>query len=161
MLQRLFDQLHAVCDVPLSQARSLPAALYHDPEFHQWERQHVFAADWLPVAHLSQIPEPGDFITVDLLGEPLVAIRDADGTPRVFSRVCPHRSMDILPPGHMSGRLTKTAARAPLPESHGNTRFLQCPYHAWSFELNGRLPTINRRTTRGFQGFAMPGNSTC
>ena len=139
MLQSLFDQLHAVCDVPLPNARSLPGALYQSPEFHQWERQHVFAADWLPVAHVSQIPEPGDFITIDLLGEPLVAIRDTDGTPRVFSRVCPHRSMDILPPGHMSGRLTKTAARAPLPESHGHTRFLQCPYHAWSFELNGRL----------------------
>lgn len=138
-MKELFEAICNACDVPLSQATTLPREAYASAEFHEWERKILLAGGWMAVAHVSQIPAAGDFLTLDLLGEPLVVVRGKDDAIRVLSRVCPHRAMDILPPGYSEGRLTTAEHRKGLPESCGHSRFFLCPYHSWTFDLDGRL----------------------
>jgi len=125
-------------ELPLAQARTLPAAAYTSEDFFDWEVAHLLRAGWQCVAHVSQIPAPGDFLNLDLLGEPLVAVHGKDGGIHVLSRVCPHRSMDILPAGFGYGGHGPAESRPGGPGC-GHTRLFLCPYHAWTFELDGRL----------------------
>ncbi len=128
----------AVAELPLAQATTLPAGAYTSEEFFDWEVAHLLRGGWQCVAHVSQIPEPGDFINLDLVGEPLIAVRGKDRSVRVLSRVCPHRSMDIMPAGFGYGGHGPAEIRAGGPDC-GRTRIFLCPYHAWTFELDGRL----------------------
>lgn len=125
-LDPLKEQILRTAALPLKQAMTLPADAYRDPAFYQWEVENVFKAEWMCLAHVSQVPEPGDYLNVDFLGEPLTVVRGKDRQVRVLSRVCPHRGMDILPKEY--GR-----------PQQGNTRLFICPYHTWTFELDGRV----------------------
>jgi phenylpropionate dioxygenase-like ring-hydroxylating dioxygenase large terminal subunit len=125
-------------ELPLARARTLPAAAYTSEEFFDWEVAHLLRGGWQCVAHVSQLPAPGDFLNLDLLGEPLIAVRGKDGSIRVLSRVCPHRSMDIMPAGFGYDGHGPAEARAG-DAGCGHTRIFLCPYHAWTFELDGRL----------------------
>ena len=123
---------------PLNRATTLPAQAYTSEEFFAWELNHVLRPGWQCVAHVSQIPIPGDFLNLDLLGEPLIVVHGKDDAIRVLSRVCPHRSMDIMPEGF------GYAGHSPAEERDGKTdcgrtRLFLCPYHAWTFELDGQL----------------------
>lgn len=122
---------------PLTQATTLPPEAYTSEEFFAWEIENIFKAEWQCLAHRSQIPNAGDFLAIDLLGEPLMLIHGKDGVIRVLSRTCPHRGMDIMPPGF--GRDGLGNAEAGEAAGAGNTRLFLCPYHAWTFELDGRL----------------------
>ena len=151
-LAPIFERIHRSCDKPLSGASTLPREAYTSEAFHRWERENLLEPGWLAVAHVSQVPLPGDFMTLDLLGEPMVVVRGKDGVVRVLSRVCPHRAMDILPPGYAEGKLTTAARRDGLPESCGHSRFLLCPYHSWTFDLDGRLRACpEMQQAEGFQ----------
>jgi phenylpropionate dioxygenase-like ring-hydroxylating dioxygenase large terminal subunit len=129
--------ISSAATLPLNRATTLPAQAYTSEDFFEWETQHLLRSGWQCVAHLSQIPKPGSFLNLDLLGEPLIVVHAKDGRIHALSRVCPHRSMDIMPsgfgyPGH----------DAAAPNGHagcGETRLFLCPYHAWTFELDGRL----------------------
>ena len=137
----LADIQHAICDAtarPLSRATTLPAQAYTSEEFFEWEMKHVLRAGWQGLAHVSQIPEPGDFLNLDLLGEPLIVVRGKDNAIHVLSRVCPHRSMDIMPDGFGYEGHALAEARDGKPDC-GHTRLFLCPYHAWTFELDGQL----------------------
>jgi len=116
--------LHSVdADAPANQdAFSLPAWIYRDPEFFERERQTIFRHSWQLVCHLSDIPSAGDFHTFELFGESVVVVRAADGGVRAFHNVCRHRAARLLdgPRGHCGTRIT-------------------CPYHAWTYALDGRL----------------------
>ena len=125
-------------DRPLARAVTLPAQAYTSEEFFEWEVTHVLRAGWQCVAHVSQLPLPGDFLNLDLLGEPLIVIRGKDSVVRVLSRVCPHRAMDIMPLGFGYDGHGPGEAR-PESVSCGHTRIFLCPYHAWTFELDGGL----------------------
>lgn len=125
-------------ELPLDQARTLPAQAYTSEEFFDWEATHLLREGWQCLAHISQIPKVGDFLNLDLLGEPLIVVRDKSGTIRVLSRVCPHRSMDIMPQGFGYGGHSLGEAKPSAPDC-GHTRIFLCPYHAWTFELDGQL----------------------
>ncbi len=131
----LLAELQAAADLPLAQSRTLPAAAYTSEAFYRWEEKHVFRAEWQCIAHVSQLPAAGDFLTLDLLGEPLVVVRDKGDRVSVLSRACPHRGMDIMPPGFGH---TPAEARDGTPGG-GHTNGFLCPYHSWSFDLDGRL----------------------
>ncbi|MDP8985348.1 MAG: aromatic ring-hydroxylating dioxygenase subunit alpha [Pseudomonadota bacterium] len=112
----------------------MPGWIYRDAEFLQAERQRVFAPSWQLICHVSDIPNPGDYQTLDFLGEPLVAVRGQDGDVRAFYNVCRHRAARLLDgaSGHCVGRIV-------------------CPYHAWSYSLDGRLTKLPHHNE--FDGF--------
>ena len=114
---------------------SLPGWLYHDPDFLEAEKERVFATSWQIVCHLSDIAHAGDYHTLDFLGEPLVAVRGPDGGVKAFYNVCRHRAARLLDgaSGHCAGRIV-------------------CPYHAWNYDLDGRLTAIPQR--REFNEFS-------
>jgi phenylpropionate dioxygenase-like ring-hydroxylating dioxygenase large terminal subunit len=101
---------------------TLPPDVYCSDEIFELEVDRVFRPGWVNVGHVSLVAEPGDFRTVDLLGQPLVLTRDRDGELHVLSRVCTHRWMDVCGDSES-----------------GNARSLQCPYHRWTFSLDGQL----------------------
>ena len=106
----------------LPQASLLPPTVYSNEELFRLERERVFGRNWLPVCHMSQIPEPGSFVAKTLFGEPVLAVRDRNGEVRVFSNVCRHRNMILK-----SGEGKCAGAR------------ISCPYHGWTYGLDGRL----------------------
>lgn len=114
-------------------SRSLPAWIYSDPAYFALEAQRVFRQAWQVVCHVNDIPRPGDYHTLDFLDERVVAVRGDDGAVRSFHNVCRHRAARILD------------------GASGNCgRRLVCPYHAWSYGLDGRL--IRTPAWQGFEG---------
>jgi phenylpropionate dioxygenase-like ring-hydroxylating dioxygenase large terminal subunit len=113
--------------------QSLPAWIYSDPGFFERERQTVFRTGWQVVCHLNDVPQPGDFQTLDILGERVVTVRGEDGAVRSFHNACRHRASRLVdgPEGNCGRRLV-------------------CPYHAWSYGLDGRLKNVPK--WQGFEG---------
>jgi phenylpropionate dioxygenase-like ring-hydroxylating dioxygenase large terminal subunit len=111
-------------------AVGLPAWIYHDRDFFELEKRTIFRTSWQLVCHGSDIPKPGDYHCLDLLGESIVALRGRDGEIRSFHNVCRHRASRLLDgqKGHCGGRIT-------------------CPYHAWTYSLDGRLIGVPHRET--------------
>jgi len=105
-----------------SRAWTLPPRAYVDPAVWEREVDRIFRRDWVCVARSSQIPSPGDYVAVDVIDQPVVVIRDDDGTVRALSNVCLHRSM-------------------PLVAGSGSARWIVCPYHLWSYGRDGTLHT--------------------
>lgn len=103
---------------------SLPAWTYDDPDFFAAEVDKVFRPSWQVVCHESDIPQPGDWQTLDWLGESIIVVRGADGEVRAFHNVCRHRGSRIVD------------------GTEGCARKLVCPYHAWTYELDGRLTGV-------------------
>jgi phenylpropionate dioxygenase-like ring-hydroxylating dioxygenase large terminal subunit len=137
-LSEVLADIQQVADRPLTQATTLPPEAYTSNEFYGWEVENVFKAEWQCLAHVSQIPTAGDFLALDLLGEPLIVVHGKDGAIRVLSRTCPHRGMDIMPPGFgLDGHGTGEPKEGE--PGCGHTRLFLCPYHSWTFELDGRL----------------------
>jgi phenylpropionate dioxygenase-like ring-hydroxylating dioxygenase large terminal subunit len=108
-------------------AMSLPGWLYHDPEFFEAEKTAFLRAAPQVVCHVSEIPKPGDWRTIEYLGESVLVIRGDDGAVRAFSNVCRHRG----------SRLVDGNA--------GCAKVLTCPYHAWSYARDGRLIGVPHR----------------
>jgi phenylpropionate dioxygenase-like ring-hydroxylating dioxygenase large terminal subunit len=103
-------------------AWTLPPRAYVDHEVWDREVAAIFRHDWVCVARSSQLPGPGDYVAVELIDQPVLLIRDDDGTIQALSNVCLHRSM-------------------PLVSGAGSTRWIVCPYHLWSYGRDGRLHT--------------------
>jgi phenylpropionate dioxygenase-like ring-hydroxylating dioxygenase large terminal subunit len=114
-----------------SAARSLPAWLYTDPRFFALERERLFRHAWQIVCHVGDIPNPGDYHAFDFLDEKVVTLRGGDGAVRSFHNLCRHR-----------------ASRLADGTSGNCGHRLVCPYHAWSYALDGRLAAVPR-----WQGF--------
>lgn len=107
-----------------SKYQSLPAWVYRDPDFFALEREKIFLNSWQLVCHDSNIPEPGDYVTFDFLGEMAFVVRGEDGKARAFHNVCRHRASRLLP--------------GPA----GNGRKIRCPYHSWCYDLEGNLKNV-------------------
>src|SRR6202022_3538095 len=137
-LVEILTELQRCADQPLKQAGTLPAEVYTNEDFYQWELENIFQPEWICLAHVSQIPQPGDFLNIDLLGEPLIVVRGKDHEVRVLSRVCPHRAMDIMPPGFGDDGHGQASAKNGR-GGCGPTRLFLCPHHAWTLALDGCL----------------------
>jgi phenylpropionate dioxygenase-like ring-hydroxylating dioxygenase large terminal subunit len=106
---------------------SLPGWLYYDPEFFEAEKKVFLRAAPQIVCHESEIAEPGEWRTLEYLGESVLVIRGDDSDVRAFSNVCRHRGSRIV-------------------DGHGGcAKVLTCPYHAWSYARDGRLVGVPHR----------------
>ncbi|MFL5779036.1 MAG: aromatic ring-hydroxylating oxygenase subunit alpha [Chloroflexota bacterium] len=106
---------------PYRSASLLPGRAYHDPEILEWEREHIFARDWLCIGRESEVPEPGSYRLAEVQGEDIIVVRGRDDVVRAFFNVCRHRGTAVC--------------EAP----EGKAVRFQCPYHAWIYDLDGRL----------------------
>ncbi len=106
---------------PLEEAYTIPASWYVDERVAALERQLVFGGTWQVVARADQLRQAGQFVTAQLAGEPLVVVRGADGQLRAFYNVCRHH------------------AAAVVTEDSGSVSIFRCPYHGWSYGLDGSL----------------------
>jgi phenylpropionate dioxygenase-like ring-hydroxylating dioxygenase large terminal subunit len=107
--------------------------LYTSEELFALEQRHFFANTWNFVGHASQVPNAGDYLAVTIAGRPLVMVRQADGGVRVLHNRCAHKGTELVSDGC------------------GNTgRFFRCPYHAWTYKLDGALLAIPMK--QGYEG---------
>jgi phenylpropionate dioxygenase-like ring-hydroxylating dioxygenase large terminal subunit len=118
---------------PFEEAEMLASRAYVEPAFYALEVERIFRREWISVGRVEQIPNPGDYFTIDLFGEPLLIVRGDDTRVRALSSVCRHRAMPVV-------------------EGTGSLQSFQCPYHLWTYALDGRLigaPGMER--TPGFR----------
>lgn len=116
----ILERLRQNAERPFHDALSLPPAVYHDSDIYALEVEKIFHRDWICAGRLAEIPRPGDYIAFDIVDRPVVVVRQADGTAKAFSNVCRHRSSRLV-------------------TGCGHARRLVCPYHSWTYELDGRL----------------------
>ena len=123
---------------PLQQASALPGWCYTSPEWYQKEVDNLFRKDWLCVGRAEQIPATGDFFSIELVGQPLIVVRDENKQVRVHSAICRHRG-------------------AVITESAGRCRGFVCPYHSWTYGLSGKLIGVpgTPPPMEGSEGFKM------
>ena len=112
--------LRANVAVPFERAQAMPKSVYTSPAFAEAEQRHIFARDWLCAGRVDALKEPGDYVTMEIAGEPVIILRDRDGQLRGLSNVCRHRMSTLL-------------------EGRGRVRAIVCPYHAWTYNLDGSL----------------------
>jgi len=107
--------------------------VYTDPEVFQLEMERLWSRTWIYVGHASQVPNAGDFITLDIAAKPVIMVRHTDGTIRVLMNRCAHKGTKVV--GDLAGNAGKT---------------FRCPYHAWTYRTDGSL--INIPLKEGYQG---------
>ena len=107
---------------------TLPGRDYCSDEVFEVERERLFQGSWFCVGRAEELPGAGSFVAVDVAGESILIVRDADGTLRAFLNVCRHRGSQLC-------------------QGSGSVGAIRCPYHAWSYGLDGRLlatPNVRR-----------------
>jgi nitrite reductase/ring-hydroxylating ferredoxin subunit len=112
----------------VNSAETLPPLCYTSPEFYEFEKDAIFHREWLCVGREAWVRKPGDYFTTSHVGEPIVVVRGRDATLRAMSTVCRHRAALVV-------------------EGHGSAHSFRCPYHHWTYSLEGRLigaPAMDR-----------------
>jgi phenylpropionate dioxygenase-like ring-hydroxylating dioxygenase large terminal subunit len=113
---------------PTEEAETLPPECYTSDEFYRFEKDALFYREWLCVGRSEWLSEPGDYFTTSHANEPLIIARGRKGEINAMSAVCQHRAMLVA-------------------EGKGNARGFVCPYHHWSYDLDGKLvgaPAMNK-----------------
>ena len=105
----------------LQDAYTIPALWYTDARIAQLELQNVFSRTWQAVGRTAQVEKPGQYVTATVAGEPVVAVRGSDGKLRAFYNVCRHHAMTVMN------------------EPCGHAQHMRCPYHGWTYNLEGEL----------------------
>ena len=147
--ERILSQLADVITRPDKEAEFLDPACYHSPQLLDLEIEQIFRKEWICVARVDRLQTSGDYLTTQLLDEPLLIVRGMNGGISTYSNVCRHRYYAVA-------------------QGSGNTRSFTCPYHKWTYRLDGslagapgmvgtrldkascRLPEIRTETWNGF-----------
>jgi choline monooxygenase len=108
-------------NAPLAEASTIPSSWYTDERVFELEKQTVFGGSWQVAARLNQVRDPGQYVTTEIAGEPIVIVRGSDGELRGFFNVCRHH------------------AAAVMTEAEGHATQMRCPYHGWTYSLEGAL----------------------
>jgi len=107
---------------PLARASMLPPAAFTAPGVFEWEVENLFAGGWICLGHVSQVDEKGKYLMREIGADSVFVVGGEDGVPRAFLNVCRHRGARLVE------------------ESEGQVnKRLRCPYHAWSYGLDGKL----------------------
>jgi choline monooxygenase len=124
--------LYAGVRRPLLEASTLPSWCYTSPRFYERESERIFLKTWNLIGRADEIPERGAYFAVDFVGVPLIVVRDQHGDPRAFINSCRHRGSELA-----TGR--------------GTCKAFRCPYHSWTYGLDGQLIGIpGMQQTRHF-----------
>ncbi len=118
-LKEIIDSYNS--HAPLEEATTIPSSWYVDQRIYALELQTVFAQSWQFVARTDQVELPGAYVTTEIGGEPIVVVRGRDNLLRGFFNVCGHH------------------AAAVMTEPEGSANHLRCPYHGWTYSLEGEL----------------------
>jgi len=121
--------------------RTLPGAAYADPELFRTEQERIFERMWICAARSADLAKPGDFRTVEVGRESLVLSRNRKGEARAFFNVCRHRG-----------------ARVCVEQSGSGRRSFQCSYHAWTYDLDGKLiaaPNLTKMPDVGREAYGL------
>jgi Rieske 2Fe-2S family protein len=127
---------------PVDLQQSLPARYYADPEIFRREKNDLFARSWVCAGRNEDVAKPGDVAVIDLFGESVIVARQKDGTLRAHYNVCRHRGAKICADDSRWGVSLKGGAGG---------GFLRCPYHQWTYGLDGAL--VNAPQLSGTAGF--------
>jgi len=112
---------------------TLPAWYYTDPDIFARESESIFFKAWNFVCHVSQVSEPGAYLTTMIGDQNIVVLRAQDGVLRAFYNVCSHRAHELL-------------------NGCGNAKLIVCPYHAWTYQMDGRLRSATgQKRVEGFE----------
>ncbi|MEA2611573.1 MAG: glycine betaine catabolism [Chloroflexota bacterium] len=122
---------------PYRAASLLPGRAYHDPAIHEFERAEWFRRDWVAVGREEDAEAPGSYFLATVDDEPLIVVRGRDSVLRAFYNVCRHRGTAVVE------------------EPCGKAVRFQCPYHAWIYDLEGRL--IRAKHTDDLDDFSLEG----
>ena len=114
------DELSAWAQKPFEQTGTIPSAVYTSDAFLQLEIEHLFKRQWICVGRVDQVAKPGDYFSFDIAGYPIIVVRDDADEIKALSNVCRHRGTVLV-----SGA--------------GTSRAFACPYHAWTYDLDGAL----------------------
>lgn len=114
------EALAANTAAPFEQAYAMPPSVYTSTEFLNQELEQIFSNDWVCAGRASALGEVGDYLTMELAGQPIMVVRKKDGELHAQSNVCLHRMSTLL-------------------EGRGNRSSIVCPYHAWTYALDGKL----------------------
>jgi len=118
-LQEIIDSYNP--KAPLDQALTIPAPWYTNESLYQLEMRTVFANSWQMVCRAEQVVNPGRYVTTEVAGEPIVVVRGDDNVLRGFFNVCRHHAATVMT------------------EPEGTANHLRCPYHGWTYSLEGEL----------------------
>ncbi|KPL66851.1 (2Fe-2S)-binding protein [Erythrobacter sp. SG61-1L] len=127
LTDQFFDSF-ATSVMPTEDAETLPPEIYTSEEFYRFEKEALFYREWLCVGREEWIPASGDYFTASHANEPIIIARDREGNIQAMSAVCQHRAMLVA-------------------EGKGNARAFICPYHHWTYDLDGKLvgaPAMNK-----------------
>jgi phenylpropionate dioxygenase-like ring-hydroxylating dioxygenase large terminal subunit len=128
---RLFEHIdNTTCDLAPAQ-RLVDPVIYSDPDVARREQERIFDRVPMLVAHSSQLPNPNDFVTIDLPGNRALMVRQADGSVRAFVNLCRHRGACLVE------------------EECGSRRIFSCGYHGWSYNVDGELRSVPYAETFG------------
>ncbi|WDV49428.1 aromatic ring-hydroxylating dioxygenase subunit alpha [Streptomyces coeruleorubidus] len=133
--------------LPESLIATLPGDHYTDPEIFRLEQEHIFESMWFCAARSSELSKPGAFRTVDVGRESVLLTRSRDGSVRAFFNVCRHRGAKLC-----------------TQESGEVKRAFQCPYHAWTYDLNGKLvaaPNLTKMPDIGRTEYGLASVAVC
>ena len=103
-----------------NQPMPLPPSAYTEDSVAELEKRRVLSNEWICVGHVSELKEPGDYLTFDLIDTPVIVTKNRANTLRAFSNVCAHRSARLL-------------------DGSGHCSAIVCPYHSWTYNLDGEL----------------------
>lgn len=120
--ESVLSQLQTLADLPLDQATAMPPDMYRSDDIAALEQKHIFEQQWLCAGRSDTIPNAGDYLSYEIGAQPVVVIRQEDKSIKAFANVCRHRMMTLL---EGSG--------------HCKRNRITCPYHAWSYGIDGQL----------------------
>lgn len=106
---------------PIDRATGLPNAAYTDADWYDEEKTRIFARSWVPAAFCSELPEPGCRLVTEVAGQPILLVRNKEGAIHGFYNVCRHRGTTLCN------------------EKKGKSALITCPYHSWTYDLDGKL----------------------
>jgi len=126
--------LRSYQDLMVENIKPFDPAFYTSKAFYELEVEHIWQKQWINVGHVTEIPNPGDYFSIELIGEPMMLVRGKDRNIRALSTVCRHRYMLVAKDMEL-----------------GNKSLFQCPYHHWTYDLEGKLVhTLHMERTANF-----------